>query len=432
MSDITATADVSSIPEIFTCPITGEIMREPVLTLNGNTYEKSAIETWFSDGRRTDPLTNEILSDITLVPNRVLMTAIQDFLLQMPEHESMQMLRMDNARLLGLTRGQRAVIETQSAHLLRLSREHKLLENVVNDSNSKMPGFRTFLPLEQNSPQPVPSGYLRQSSYVQPVRTNEMYLGMLLDYVCQGNQLGVVELLENHSSLVLLTGIGRGFNCFEYRGTPLQVAYITGNFVIFTTILGYMNGFNEAIADQIRQLVSSDDHHIRMQQEAVQGVFVEIEAAYTNYIHIVNTMGATGSGEALRFFVDEIGNAQRKLQSVVVKAILTPLESVVSNEGGEVINSSRLLETYRDLGDRYALYGFGGRDGARTFPISPLDMPGNHGFVSAAQARRDMLYISSMLDRINRQFNEFVETFLGNVGSTTTQGLLQNRLKRAG
>ena len=36
-------------PDSFTCPITndGELMKDPVSTRNGQTYERVAIEKWF-------------------------------------------------------------------------------------------------------------------------------------------------------------------------------------------------------------------------------------------------------------------------------------------------------------------------------------------------------------------------------------------------
>lgn len=37
------------IPELFLCPITSDIMKEPVIASDGNTYEKSAILLWIQD-----------------------------------------------------------------------------------------------------------------------------------------------------------------------------------------------------------------------------------------------------------------------------------------------------------------------------------------------------------------------------------------------
>jgi hypothetical protein len=45
---------VGVAPDEYLCPITGEMMSDPVIALDGHSYERSAIEKWFktSSGRR--------------------------------------------------------------------------------------------------------------------------------------------------------------------------------------------------------------------------------------------------------------------------------------------------------------------------------------------------------------------------------------------
>lgn len=54
------------------CPITYEVMREPVIDREGNTYEKSAILEWLKNSR-TSPVTRSYLCEEHLVPNRALL-----------------------------------------------------------------------------------------------------------------------------------------------------------------------------------------------------------------------------------------------------------------------------------------------------------------------------------------------------------------------
>lgn len=70
------------VPTSFLCPITGDVMRDPVLTAAQQTYERSAIEAWFALGRRTDPLTRQFLQDTALTPNYALRSAVEEFLSQ--------------------------------------------------------------------------------------------------------------------------------------------------------------------------------------------------------------------------------------------------------------------------------------------------------------------------------------------------------------
>ncbi|EOD17692.1 hypothetical protein EMIHUDRAFT_60219, partial [Emiliania huxleyi CCMP1516] len=51
------------------CPLSLEIMTDPVMNASGQTYERSAIEKWYSMGKRTDPMTGVVLEHTNLVPN---------------------------------------------------------------------------------------------------------------------------------------------------------------------------------------------------------------------------------------------------------------------------------------------------------------------------------------------------------------------------
>ncbi|KAI4481594.1 hypothetical protein M0802_013914 [Mischocyttarus mexicanus] len=68
--------DETEIPHEFLCPITHEIMKEPVQCSDGFTYERAAINEWFLCGKYTSPMTNEPLHDTTFTPNIILRNAI--------------------------------------------------------------------------------------------------------------------------------------------------------------------------------------------------------------------------------------------------------------------------------------------------------------------------------------------------------------------
>ena len=59
------------MPDEYKCPITYEMMRDPVFAADGHTYERDAISKWL-EKRQTSPLSNEPLPHGTLVPNRAL------------------------------------------------------------------------------------------------------------------------------------------------------------------------------------------------------------------------------------------------------------------------------------------------------------------------------------------------------------------------
>ena len=66
-------------PDSFYCPITREIMIDPVMTLDGQTYERTAIEKWFRNGKSTSPSTGATLPSLNLIPNIALRKAIEEY-----------------------------------------------------------------------------------------------------------------------------------------------------------------------------------------------------------------------------------------------------------------------------------------------------------------------------------------------------------------
>ena len=52
----------------FVCPITQDVMRYPVKCSDGYVYEKAAIQEWLTSRRKTSPMTNLPIEDLTLIP----------------------------------------------------------------------------------------------------------------------------------------------------------------------------------------------------------------------------------------------------------------------------------------------------------------------------------------------------------------------------
>ncbi|KAG5040864.1 hypothetical protein JHK85_013340 [Glycine max] len=56
-------------PEELRCPISLQLMYDPVIIASGQTYERVCIEKWFSDGHNNCPKTQQKLSHLCLTPN---------------------------------------------------------------------------------------------------------------------------------------------------------------------------------------------------------------------------------------------------------------------------------------------------------------------------------------------------------------------------
>lgn len=87
------------IPSSFQCPITQDVMKHPVVTVDGQAYERSAIEQWFRRGNRTSPMTGATLPSLQLTADLPLQRAIEEYLALRPEIErrAMNQLSLEEA-----------------------------------------------------------------------------------------------------------------------------------------------------------------------------------------------------------------------------------------------------------------------------------------------------------------------------------------------
>lgn len=67
----------TTAPSSFYCPISMELMADPVMVATGHTYDRACIEKWLAQGNRTCPVTGMKLRHLELTPNYALRTAIQ-------------------------------------------------------------------------------------------------------------------------------------------------------------------------------------------------------------------------------------------------------------------------------------------------------------------------------------------------------------------
>ncbi|CAA0842445.1 U-box domain-containing protein 9 [Striga hermonthica] len=59
-------------PEEFKCPLSKELMRDPVIIASGQTFDRPFIQKWLGSGNRTCPKTQQVLSHTILTPNHLI------------------------------------------------------------------------------------------------------------------------------------------------------------------------------------------------------------------------------------------------------------------------------------------------------------------------------------------------------------------------
>ena len=72
------------VPQYLICPITDDLMEEPVVLQSGFTYEKSAVKKHFETNGDHCPMTRDWVDVDKLVPNNSIKQATEDFLRENP------------------------------------------------------------------------------------------------------------------------------------------------------------------------------------------------------------------------------------------------------------------------------------------------------------------------------------------------------------
>nr|XP_024362904.1 U-box domain-containing protein 13-like isoform X4 [Physcomitrium patens] len=70
---------VLNIPDDFKCPISLDLMRDPVIIATGQTFERLCIQKWLDSGKKTCPKTGLSLPHTHLTPNHVLRSVIAEW-----------------------------------------------------------------------------------------------------------------------------------------------------------------------------------------------------------------------------------------------------------------------------------------------------------------------------------------------------------------
>ncbi|XVF25936.1 hypothetical protein REPUB_Repub13aG0256800 [Reevesia pubescens] len=80
----------TQLPDDFKCPISLEIMSDPVIISSGHTFDRASIQRWLDSGHRTCPITNLPLPEHPcLIPNHALRSLISNCTLITPSNSQL-------------------------------------------------------------------------------------------------------------------------------------------------------------------------------------------------------------------------------------------------------------------------------------------------------------------------------------------------------
>ncbi|MQM20684.1 hypothetical protein Taro_053710 [Colocasia esculenta] len=75
-------------PDDFKCPISLEVMKDPVILSSGHTFDRASIQRWLDSGNRTCPVTKLPLPPHpSLIPNHALRSLISTYAAARPSHQ---------------------------------------------------------------------------------------------------------------------------------------------------------------------------------------------------------------------------------------------------------------------------------------------------------------------------------------------------------
>ncbi|KAK1428512.1 hypothetical protein QVD17_17347 [Tagetes erecta] len=133
-----------SCPQEFNCPISKEIMKDPVIISTGKTYDRSSIQKWLNAGNKTCPKTQQVLAHTVLTPNHL----VRDMITQWCKNHGIEFpspiqYRDEN----GLTKSDhdhfRLLLKKLSSSLSTIT-EQKQAASTLRSLTKRNPSFRAF------------------------------------------------------------------------------------------------------------------------------------------------------------------------------------------------------------------------------------------------------------------------------------------------
>ncbi|EEF28886.1 U-box domain-containing protein 9 [Ricinus communis] len=130
-----------SCPDEFKCPLSKELMKDPVILATGQTYDRPFIQKWLRAGNRTCPLTQQVLSHTVLTPNHL----IREMISQWCKNQGLELpdpVRQGNGE--GITEAERDQFLSLVGKMSSELPEQRAAAKELRRLTKRMPSFRAL------------------------------------------------------------------------------------------------------------------------------------------------------------------------------------------------------------------------------------------------------------------------------------------------
>ncbi|GMI72283.1 plant U-box 8 [Hibiscus trionum] len=138
----------TQLPDDFKCPISLEIMSDPVILSSGHTFDRASIQRWLDSGHRTCPVTKLPFPEhACLIPNHALRSLISNYTLATPSKS--QPCSQSQTLVSALTSPSSALRTKLDSltHLARLTKRDPSLRRELTESEA-VPAVLKFIDSE--------------------------------------------------------------------------------------------------------------------------------------------------------------------------------------------------------------------------------------------------------------------------------------------
>ncbi|KAE9593545.1 hypothetical protein Lal_00036342 [Lupinus albus] len=128
------------VPPLFRCPISSQLMSDPVILSTGQTYDRPFIQRWLNEGHRTCPQTQQVLTHTILTPNYL----VRDMIAQWCKDHDIELPKLVRDTDEVVTNADKDQLNSL-LHKLSLSlSDQKEAAKELRKLTKRMPSFRTL------------------------------------------------------------------------------------------------------------------------------------------------------------------------------------------------------------------------------------------------------------------------------------------------